>query len=64
MILKTRTHESKEHEYFGERRLPKLKKVHTLEFFEESVLRKSHKQSFPKDKHTSTNIIDYVHNDL
>lgn len=40
------------------------KEVHTLDFCEECIPEKSHKQSFPEAKHTSTSILDYVHSDL
>ncbi|CAL9238502.1 unnamed protein product [Arabidopsis halleri] len=40
------------------------KEVHTLDFCEECILGKSHKQSFPEAKHTTTGILEYVHSDL
>ena len=40
------------------------KEVHTLDFREECVLGKSHKQNFPEAKHTSTSILEYIHSDL
>ena len=33
-------------------------------FCEDCVLGKSHKQSFPTAKHTTKNILEYVHSDL
>ena len=35
-----------------------------LEFCETCVLGKSHKQSFPAAKHTTTEILEYIHSDL
>lgn len=41
-----------------------IKDVEDLKFCESCVLGKSHKQSFPKVKHTTKGILDYVHSDL
>ncbi|CAA7036546.1 unnamed protein product [Microthlaspi erraticum] len=41
-----------------------LGEVGKLDFCESCVLGKSHKQSFPKAKHTTTRILEYVHSDL
>lgn len=40
------------------------KEVHTLDFCEECVFGKNHKQSFPEGKHTSTSVLEYIHSDL
>ena len=40
------------------------KEVDMLDFYEICVLRKSHKQSFSADKHTSKNVLEYIHSDL
>ena len=40
------------------------KEVHTLDFCEECVLGKSHKQSFLEGKHTTKGILEYIHSDL
>lgn len=40
------------------------KEVHTLEFFEDCVLGKAHKQSFQEGKHTSKEALEYIHSDL
>ena len=40
------------------------KEVDKLEFCETCVLVKSHKQSFPAAKHTTKEILKYIHSDL
>lgn len=40
------------------------KEVHTLDFCEECVLGKAHKLPFPTARHTTTEILGYVHSDL
>lgn len=40
------------------------KDLGSLEFCEGSVLAKSHKQSFPTNKHTTKGIFDFVHSDF
>ena len=40
------------------------KEVHTLDFCEECVFGKSHKQSFLVGKHTTKGILEYIHSDL
>ena len=40
------------------------KKVHTLDFCEECVFGKSHKQSFPEGNHITKGILEYIHSDL
>lgn len=40
------------------------KEVHTLEFFEDCVLGKAHKQSFQEGKHTSKEALEYIHSNL
>ena len=40
------------------------KEVNSLDFCETCVLGKSHKQSFPKAKHKSTGVLEYIHSDL
>lgn len=40
------------------------KEVNSLDFCETCVLGKSHKQSFSKAKHKSTEVLEYIHSDL
>ena len=40
------------------------KEVKTLDFCEHFIIGKSHKQSFPKAKHVTNGILEYVHSDL
>ncbi|XP_013728870.1 uncharacterized mitochondrial protein AtMg00300-like [Brassica napus] len=40
------------------------KEVKTLDFCEHCIIGKSHKQSFPKVKHVTKGILEYVHSDL
>ena len=40
------------------------KDVKTLEFCENCVLGKAHKLSFPKGKHTTKEVLEYIHSDL
>ena len=40
------------------------KDVKTLDFCEHCIIGKSHKQSFPKAKHLTNGILEYVHSDL
>lgn len=42
----------------------KKEEINSMGFCEACAMEKSHKQSFPKAKHTTKAILDYVHSDL